>query len=166
MMASTHGVVQIHSAPSALCPHVEWAVGGAVGVPVRLSWSPQPAERSSYRAEYSWTGPIGSSARLTSALKGWQRLRFEVIENATAQSEAVRYSYTPALGIFHATLGLHGDVMINEQRLKAAVAREALGGRSLREAVNDLLGTAWDDELEVFRQAGDGADVRWLHQVV
>ena len=33
-------------------------------------------------------------------------------------------------------------------------------------AVNDLLGTAWDDELEVFRQAGEGADVRWLHQVV
>lgn len=165
-MASTHGVVQIHSAPSALCPHVEWAVGGALSVPVHLSWSPQPAERASYRAEYAWTGPVGSSAKLTSALKGWERLRFEVTEEGTGRSEAVRYSYTPALGVFHATLGPHGDVMINEQRLKAAVVRDALGGRSLHEAVTDLLGTAWDDELEVFRRAGDGADVRWLHQVV
>ena len=31
-MATTHGVVQIHSAPSALCPHIEWAVGGAIGL--------------------------------------------------------------------------------------------------------------------------------------
>ena len=165
-MATTHGVVQIHSAPAALCPHIEWAVGGAIGVPIHLTWLSQPAERASYRAEYAWTGPVGTSAKLTSALKGWQRLRFEVTERATPSSEAVRYSYTPALGLFHATVGLHGDVMINEQRLKAAVVREALGGRSLHEAVNDLLGTAWDDELEVFRQAGEGADVRWLHQVV
>lgn len=165
-MARTHGVVQIHSAPSALCPHVEWAVGGVVGVPVRLDWTPQPAERASYRAEYAWAGPVGSSARLASALKGWQRLRFEVTEDATAASEAVRYSYTPALGVFHATIGLHGDVMVNEERLKAAIARDALARRTLHDAIADLLGTAWDDELEVFRQAGEGADVRWLHQVV
>ena len=165
-MARTHGVVQIHSAPSALCPHVEWAVGGVVGVPVRLDWTPQPAERASYRAEYAWAGPVGSSAKLASALKGWQRLRFEVTEDATAASEAVRYSYTPALGVFHATIGLHGDVMVSEERLKAAIARDALARRTLHDAIADLLGTAWDDELEVFRQAGEGADVRWLHQVV
>jgi hypothetical protein len=29
-----------------------------------------------------------------------------------------------------------------------------------------LLGSAWDDELEPFRYAGDGAPVRWLHEVV
>ena len=166
-MAKTHGVVQIHSAASGLCPHVEWAVGGVVGVPVHLDWTPQPAERASYRAEFCWTGPVGTSAKLTSALKGWQRLRFEITEDGTAASEAVRYSYTPALGVFHATVGLHGDIMINEERLKAAMARDALGRRNLRDAVNDLIGTAWDDELEVFRQAGEGgADVRWLHQVV
>jgi len=30
----------------------------------------------------------------------------------------------------------------------------------------DYLGKPWDDELETFRYAGDGAPVRWLHQVV
>lgn len=165
-MATTHGVVQIHSAPSALCPHVEWAVGGVLGVPVHLNWSAQPAERAAYRAEYRWTGPVGSAAALTSALKGWQRLRFEVTEHATAESEGLRYCYTPSLGVFQATIGLHGDIMVNEERLKAALARDALGRRGLHLGVADLLGVAWDNELEVFRQAGDGADVRWLHQVV
>ena len=31
---TTRGVVYIHSAPPALCPHVEWAVGGVLGVRV------------------------------------------------------------------------------------------------------------------------------------
>jgi hypothetical protein len=165
-MVTTRGVVQIHSAPSALCPHVEWAVGGVFGVPVRLPWNPQPAQPSTLRTEYAWTGPVGTSAKLASALKGWERLRFEVTEEPTDRSEGVRYSYTPSLGIFHAQTGLHGDILVNEQRLRQALERQALGGRSLTECIADLLGTAWDDELESFRHAGDGAGVRWLHQVV
>ena len=165
-MATTHGVVHIHSAPSALCPHIEWAVGGVFGVPVHLSWLPQPAERNAHRAEYAWTGPVGSSARLASALKGWQRLRFEVTEQPTASSEGVRYSYTPNLGVFHAQTGLHGDILVGEDRLKRAVAADALGGTPLAAAIAELLGVPWDDELDIFRAAGEGAPVRWLHQVV
>ena len=32
--------------------------------------------------------------------------------------------------------------------------------------IDQLLGKPWDDELETFRHAGEGAPVRWLHQVV
>jgi len=32
--------------------------------------------------------------------------------------------------------------------------------------LQDLLGTAWDAELEPYRLAGDGAPVTLLHQVV
>ena len=42
----------------------------------------------------------------------------------------------------------------------------ALGVRDLADGIDDLLGRAWDDELEPFRYAGDGAPVRWLHKVV
>jgi hypothetical protein len=34
------------------------------------------------------------------------------------------------------------------------------------QALDGLLGVAWDAELEPFRHAGDGAPVRWLHQVI
>lgn len=165
-MSTTRGVLYVHSAPSALCPHIEWAVGGSVGVPAHLDWTPQPAERSSYRAEYGWTGPVGTAARLASALKGWRRIRFEVTEEGTRTTEPHRYAYTPALGVFHAQTSATGDILVPEDRLKHALATAALGHRDLASAVDDLLGTAWDSELESFRYAGDGAPVRWLHEVV
>jgi Protein of unknown function (DUF3145) len=166
VMSTTRGVLFIHSAPSALCPHIEWAVGGVFGMPVRVDWIVQPIERACYRTEYLWTGPCGTAARLASALKGWQRVRFEVTEEATSGTEAERYSYTPALGMFHAITGIHGDIMIPEDRIKHAIALAALGGKDLSKALHDLLGSAWDEELEPFRYAGDGAPVRWLHEVV
>jgi hypothetical protein len=163
---TTRGVLYVHSAPSALCPHVEWAVGGVFGAPTRLDWSPQPVERAAYRSEYSWVGPTGSAAKLATALKGWQRLRFEVTEDATAITEAHRYAYTPTLGVFYAAIGLHGDIQVGEERLKQALSSAALGIKDLTESIEDLLGRAWDAELEPFRYAGDGAPVRWLHKVV
>lgn len=164
-MATTRGVVHIHSAPPALCPHVEWAVGGAVGAPVRLEWLPQPVEPGTLRTEYAWSGPVGTATRLASTMRRWARLRFEVTEEATASSDAERYSYTPALGVFHATVGLHGDIVVPEDRLRHAMGEARSRGASLEDALHDLLGTAWDSELEAFRQAGDGAPVRWLHRV-
>ncbi len=163
---STRGVLFIHSASSALCPHIEWAVGGVLGTAVSLEWTPQPAQAGSYRAELSWTGEAGTAAAITSALRGWDRLRFEVTEEPTAATEGARFSYTPELGVFHAVTGVHGDVMIPEDRLKAAMVKAALGETPLEIGMNLLLGTPWDDELEPFRYAGDGAPVRWLHQVV
>ena len=163
---TTRGVLYVHSAPSALCPHLEWAVGGVLGAAVDLEWSPQPAQAGSYRAELSYAGEPGTAAAIASALRGWNHLRFEVTEDPTAQSEGARFSYTPDLGVFHAVTGLHGDILIPEDRLKAAVVKAAVGDTTLLVEIDKLLGKPWDDELETFRHAGDGAPVRWLHHVV
>ncbi|GAB3089298.1 DUF3145 domain-containing protein [Nocardioides zeae] len=163
---TTRGVLYVHSAPSALCPHIEWAVAGVIGVPVSLDWTPQAAQVGTYRAELSWTGAVGSAAQVVSALRGWEHLRFEITEEPTGSSEGARFSSTPELGIFHAVTGVHGDILIPEDRLKAAVLKAALGETDLLVEVDRLLGKPWDDELETFRHAGDGAPVRWLHQVV
>ena len=45
---------------------------------------------------------------------------------------------------------------ITEEHLAAFVA-------SLEDEIDRLLGTAWDNELEPFRRASDGAPVRWLN---
>ncbi len=119
-----------------------------------------------YRAELSWQAEAGTAAKLASALRGWQKLRFEVTEEPSNGVEGERYSFTPALGVFHATTGVHGDIMVPEERLKAAMLKAASGEADLTEEVERLLGRPWDDELEPFRYAGDGAPVRWLHQVV
>ena len=166
MSTPTRGVLYVHSAPSALCPHVEWAASGVLGASVDVDWVAQPAETGTYRTEISWQAQVGSAAALASALRGWERLRFEVTEEPTATSEGARYSYTPDLGIFHAITGPHGDILIPEDRLKAAVVKSALGDTTLLNEIDALLGKPWDDELETFRHAGEGAPVRWLHQVV
>lgn len=163
---ATRGVMYIHSAPSALCPHVEWAVGGVLNSAVSFDWTPQPAQAATLRTEYSWVGDNGTAAAVASALRGWNHLRFEITEEPTSGTEGARFSFTPDLGVFHAVTGLHGDIMIPEDRLKAAVVKAALGDTTLLLEIDKLLGKPWDDELETFRHAGDGAAVRWLHQVV
>jgi hypothetical protein len=182
-LVTTRGVVYIHAAPPALCPHVEWAVGGVLGMRVTLDWTPQPTAPGTFRAELSWQADPGTASKLASALRDWMHLRFEVTEEPSAGAEGERYSSTPTLGLFHATTGVHGDIMVREDRLRAALARaateSAIGGAAdgatdgvidpatrVMQEMQALLGKAWDDELEPFRYAGDGAPVRWLHQVV
>ncbi|MGA4507173.1 DUF3145 domain-containing protein [Propionibacteriaceae bacterium G1746] len=158
----TRGIVWIHSAPSALCPHIEWALGGVLGVPQNLSWTPQPLERGSYRTELSYQHHPGTAAAIASAFKKWGRMRFEVTEEPSAGHDGQRYSYTPTLGVFRAGIGVHGDLLIGEDLLRAALQSSEPG---LERRVQALLGGAWDDELEAFRHAGDDASVRWLHHV-
>lgn len=159
---STCGVLYIHSAPPALCPHVEWAVAGVMGRRVDLPWSAQPASPGMLRAETCWQGEPGTAAAIASALRDWQLLRFEVTEEPAPGSDGVRYSCTPSLGLFTALTGANGDILIPENRLRAAMVT-ADGATSLRKKLDELLGRPWDEELEPFRYAGDGAPVRWLH---
>ena len=163
---TTRGVLYVHSAPRALCPHVEWAVAGVLGVRITLDWARQPAAPSTWRAALPWTAEPGTATRLASALRGWQMLRFEVTAEPCPTAEGERYSCTPELGIFHAVTGIHGDILIPEDRLRAALLRSQRGESDLESDLAKLLGKPWDDELEPFRYAGEGAPVRWLHQVV
>ncbi len=160
---SVYGVLQVHSAPPALCPHIEWAVAGTVGAAVSMPWVSQPAAPGSLRAELTWKGRPGTAGAITSALAGWNRLRFEVTEDASPGCDAVRYCYTPNLGLYTATTGATGDILVPENRLRAALALCANATSQLERELDKLLGTAWDNELEPFRRAGDGAPVRWLN---
>jgi hypothetical protein len=163
---TTRGVVYVHAAPAALCPHVEWALAGALGGRVALDWTAQPAAPGLLRAELSWQGRAGTAAAVASRLRGWRPLRFEVTEEPSPGCEGERYSHTPSLGLFRATTGVHGDVLVPEDRLRAVMNRAAASGGCLVEELRGVLGAPWDEELEPFRHAGEGAPVRWLHQVV
>jgi Protein of unknown function (DUF3145) len=161
---SAHGVLYVHSAPPALCPHIEWAVAGIVGAPVGMPWVGQPAAPGSVRAELAWQGRAGTAGAIASALAGWNRLRFEVTEDTSSGCDGVRYCYTPELGMFTAVTSANGDIVVPENRLRAMVRLASRdGAASLADELDRLLGTAWDNELEPFRRAADGAPVRWLN---
>lgn len=160
----TGGVLYVHSCPPALCPHVEWAVAAELGVRVSLPWSAQPASPGLLRAESGWRGRPGTAGRLAAALRGWTVLRYEVTEEASPGLDGERYAVTPTLGVFRATMSANGDVLVGEDRLRALLATAT--GPQLAQGLDGLLGSAWDAELEPFREAGEGAPVTWLHQVV
>lgn len=163
--ATTRGVVLVHATVPAMCPHIEWAVSAVLGVRVTLDWTAQPAAPGSLRAELSWQGTAGTGAKLTSAMRDCKIVRFEVTEEPSPGAEGERYAFTPTLGLFSAVMSVHGDVLVPEERLRGALDRAGVEGSSLLDAMSQLLGEPWDDELETFRAAGEGAPVRWLHQV-
>jgi len=162
---SARGVVFIHSAPSALRPHVEWAAGRALGRGVNFEWRGQPVLPGAHRTEYYWEGPRGTGAVLASALRGWEHLRYEVTEDASPGSDGGRWMHTPDLGIFFAQTDTAGNVVIPEDRVRFAMESAGSDAFELHRELRLALGQAWDDELESFRHATEDSAVVWLHKV-
>lgn len=163
---AARGVVFIHSCARAVSAHLEWALARVFGSEVHIDWADQPIERGMVRAELIWSGPAGTAARIASALHAFKQVRHEVTEDPSPGREGERFCSTPALGLFRATIGVHGDVMIPEDRLKSAVVHAAVTGDSLVDEIARLIGQPWDEELESFRCAHEGSTVRVLHHVV
>lgn len=160
---SARGVVYVHSSPTAVCPHVEWAISGVLGTQVTLRWTPQPAAPGQLRTECSWSGPAGSGGALVAALRAWSMLRFEVTEEPSAGVDGERFCHVPGLGLWRGRASANGDIVVGEDHLRAILAGSS--GGSMASRIHELLGSSWDAELEPFRQAGDGAPVTWLHRV-
>ncbi|WP_280234345.1 DUF3145 domain-containing protein [Nocardia cyriacigeorgica] len=167
---ATAGVVYIHSSPAALCPHIEWALGSALGAPAKLRWTAQPAASGQLRATSDWIGPVGTAARIAQSLRSWPVLRFEVTEDPSEGVDGERYSFVPTLGLWHGSTSANGDVTLGEMRLRVMLqtARELdkYSGYDLAAELDRALGTAWDEDLEVFRCGSEGAEVTWLRRDV
>jgi hypothetical protein len=164
--AVARGVLFVHSVPRALCPHLEWALAKVFAATVSIDWAPQPIASGAMRAEVLWSGPAGTGARIASTLLAFNQARFEVTEDPSGDREGERFVATQALGLFRATIGVHGDVMVHEDRLRSLVGRSATTGESLADEVRRLIGQQWDDELEPFRVVHEDSTVRLLHEVV
>ena len=160
-----HGVVFVHACARALSPHLEWALARVFGKPVGIDWADQPIEPGAVRAEVLWEGPVGSGAKIASALLAFKQVRHEVTEDPSPGRSGERFAATPALGLFRADIGENGDVMVSENRLRTAIAQSASTG-GLAEDIARLIGEPWDEELEPFRCAHEGSTVRVLHAVV
>jgi hypothetical protein len=128
-----------------------------------LSWSAQPAAPGLLRGEDGWRGRPGTAGALAAALRSWQLLRFEVTEEPSDGMDGERIMVTPSLGMLRTAMSANGDVLLGEDRLRCALS-EAGDLASAQLALGRLLGEPWDAELEPYRQAGEGAPVRWLTQ--
>ena len=162
---NTRGVVFMHCCPAALAPHVEWAIAGVLGRPVKLAWTAQPAAPAHLRADATWISAVGTAAKLAAALRAWPMLVFELTEEPSGQSDGERLAYVPGHGFHRSMVAANGDVVVGEGRLRALLTRSRTVD-DYTHGLNELLGTAWDVELEPYRHAGDGVPVTLLHKVV
>ncbi|HZA18051.1 MAG TPA: DUF3145 domain-containing protein [Pseudonocardiaceae bacterium] len=161
---STSGTIYVHSSPSAVCPHVEWAVAGVLQIRVDLQWTAQTAAPGQLRAECDWSGQPGAAAAVVNALRAWPMLRFEVTEQPSSGVDGERFCFVPGLGLWRARTSANGDIVVGEDQLRA-LAANARSGETFAHLLDQLLGAAWDEALEPFRRAADGAPVTWLHRV-
>jgi len=56
-------------------------------------------------------------------------------------------------------MSANGDVMVGEMRLRTLMQS---GADMLATELDSVLGTAWDEALEPYRDGGDAAEVSWL----
>ncbi|MCX6495048.1 MAG: DUF3145 family protein [Actinobacteria bacterium] len=162
---SSRGVVYVHAVPKAVSPHVEWAVGRALGTPVSFEWRSQPLIGDAVRTEFEWQGPFGAGSLIASSLIGWSEVRFEVTEMSDGGRAGERWVFTPSLGSFHVHTDEVGNYLVSENVLRSLIEESSSDVFAMRDEIDRALGGAWDRELETFRNAGEGAPVTWLHRV-
>lgn len=60
-------------------------------------------------------------------------------------------------------MSANGDTMVGEMRLRTLMAQ---GADTLAAELDSVLGTAWDEALEDYRDGGDTGEVTWLSRGV
>jgi hypothetical protein len=120
--------------------------------------------------ECTWSGRPGTAAEFVDALRRWPMLRFEATEEPSPGCDGERYMFVPGRGVFRAAMSVNGDLMITEGQVRSVLATPGTGSSpggpdAIVHALDRLLGTAWDTELEPYRHAGDGAPATRLTQV-
>ena len=143
-----------------MCPHLEFAAAAVLKAPVSLGWDAQPAAAGMLHTRLEWFGRAGTAGRLAGRLRGLGVVRYDVVEGPSPGCDPERYSYHPTLGLFRASIGADGGIVVGEGPLHALLEHER--GQALAQGLQRLLGTAWDEALEPLRRGGDGAPVTLL----
>jgi hypothetical protein len=146
--SQVRGFLTIHSAPSALRHHIDWAIHAVLGNWVQLAWSPQPLMPGTFRTQLEFRSDQGAAAEIASSLRSWHYLNFEVIEGSELGGELFRF--TPELGIHRAIVDQSGAVQVNENQL-SVILSHSFDEQSIREGIAAMVGSSWEEELDRFR---------------
>lgn len=160
------GVLVVHSAPRAICSHIEWAMNALIGEPLKYRWNVQPLNPETRRVEVFWDGPVGTGASIASSLTGWTDIRFEVTEDPSVGCTGTRFSFTPELGLYSAAIDAAGSTVLTEAKIGALLSDYGRDVVTMRNAFTVALGEPWDNALEPYRAATFDSNIRLLRGVV
>jgi hypothetical protein len=154
----SHGLVFIHQAPSALLTHIEWTIAGVSGNPANLDWQKHTHAESGFRAESEWSGASDAGSILASSFMNLKQITFEVIQYPDESGSGFRWSFTPSLGMYSSATDSAGNLVISENQIRAAMEAAGANALKLQAELRKLLGQAFDDELESFRELVGGPE--------
>ncbi len=152
----SEGLVLVHRAPSSLLTHVEWTISGITGNPTKINWSKDDSINSGFRGSVVIDCSLNDCATLASAFMNLKQLSFEVIHQS--ELSGARWSFTPSLGMFHCASDEAGNLVVGENQLRASIEKAGSNILKLQAELRKLLGQAWDDELEPYRELIGGAE--------
>jgi len=150
------GLVLIHCAPSSLLTHVEWTLSGISGNPIKLNWVADDSKPTMFRSSVSIACSSEEAATLASAFMNLKQLSFEVIHQQSHGGS--RWSFTPTLGMFSCSTDEAGNLVVNENQIRHSMEKAGSNALKLQAELRKLLGQAWDDELENYRELIGGAE--------
>ena len=152
----SEGMVLIHRAPSSLLTHVEWTISGISDNPTKINWIKDESPDSVFRGSVALDCGLNDGATLASAFMNLKQLSFEVIHQSALAG--ARWSFTPSLGMFHCATDEAGNLVVGENQLRASIEKAGSNILKLQAELRKLLGQAWDDELEPYRELIGGAE--------
>lgn len=154
----SEGIVLLHEVPSALLTHVEWTISGISGEPTKIHWTQNTSPVITHRAIARFSGEHEAAATIASAFMNLKQITFEVIQHKSATVSGARWSFTPALGMFHAQTDEVGNIVVTENQIRVAMEKSGSNVLKLQAELRRLLGQVWDDELEPLRELIGGAE--------
>jgi hypothetical protein len=101
-----------------------------------LEWKCQPKAAGTFRTSLEFRDRIGIAAKITTALKAWHYLRFEVREESEIGGEFFRF--VPELGLHRSTINEFGSISVSEELLIQSL-KKSFDEDSLREELERLL---------------------------
>jgi len=157
---SYSGVLFLHAVPKASSDSVDEIL---LRLKIRtkpFEWSLQPLVLGCIKTVVDWTSQADLAPHLVSELSGISNIRFEVTLNQSKQQTGRRWLYSPGLGIFASAVDEAGNLMIAENQLRNALYGSGNDLLKTQAALRKLLGTAWDDDLERFREQAYDSQTR------
>jgi hypothetical protein len=144
-------VLNLFSCPNALLTHVEWQIRDNLIDPTPVTWSRQMLDPVCFKTSIQAKVTNEKFSQLVSVLASWGKLRFETFQLSRNGQVCSRYSATPSLGIYRASINEMGESVITESQIKAATQRAQEENNDVLAEIEFMLGKPWDDELEIFR---------------
>lgn len=166
MRTCVTGVLWIHSMPGPLQPHITWALARLSmpdgTKPGREIWR-AIGQDATLCAEVPFRAEVDTVVTLVDDLSRWPHLFFELAQDPAVDEsgraiDGMRYCHVPELGTFAGQTDSAGNIVVNEDALRAIMARGSGNNSSIAEELDAAIGGPWDRVLEPMRLVTAGFD--------